>query len=111
VKRFIALWTGTAAASCIVAILVTWPYSLLWLLIVALAFYICSRWPEACETIKFIKHWLGAILPHTEDPLLKELLELIIDALMVGTGEKGREALHEAKSKLEVIIAKYGEAE
>jgi len=110
VKRFIALWSGTAVASYLVATLVTWPWSLLWLLIVALSMYVCSKWPEMCQTVVFVKHWLMFISPHARDPLLKEVLELVVDALMVGTGEKGREALLDLKYTLEVIVEKYGEA-
>jgi len=85
-----------------------WVGTVIWLIVVFIAWYLCTYHPEACKTLVMIKKWLKWIYPRTRDPLMKWITEICIDALEVGTKQKPQEHLRVVAEKLEKLKAEVG---
>jgi len=82
-------------------------WSIITFVIVLLAWYICTRYPEWCGTLVIVKKWSRILIRFIRDPMTKALLELIVRALEVGTGQVPIGELKKVREDLEKLIVKY----
>jgi len=101
---------GPIAVGAVLILLQIPPFigTILWLIVVFIAWYLCKYYPEACKTLVLMKKMLKSIYPHVRDPLLKYIVEICIDALEVGTKQKPQEHLRVVAEKLEKLKVELG---